>query len=78
MTNIEKFVEIFGFVPFDHACIIPRPFCNGNPAECEECSHENWWRDEYDPTNKRFAPISKDGVPDSYHCFGPLYGLHNE
>ena len=48
MTNKEKFIEVFGFEPFENSCIIPRSKCNGNPAECSECPYDRWWDSNYE------------------------------
>jgi hypothetical protein len=49
MTNGEVVKAVFGFKPRKNTCIIPKLFCNGNPAECDGCKYNDWWNSPYEP-----------------------------
>lgn len=46
MTNVEKFVEVFGFEP-DYSCVIPEWVCMDQEAMCKTCPFYEWWNKEY-------------------------------
>ena len=49
MTNIEKFEEVFGFVPSRNVtreCVIPNKICE-EIDDCAGCPFNEWWNREY-------------------------------
>lgn len=46
-TNGDVINVIFGFEPRKNTCILPKDYCNGNPAECDGCKFNNWWNARY-------------------------------
>jgi len=51
-TNGDVAELVWGFKPRENTCIIPRTRCNGNPAECDECSFGDWWNAPYQKGGK--------------------------
>ena len=49
MTNIEKFAEVFGYVPSLKLYFAPEEFkdCKKYDPTCEGCPYEDWIRQEY-------------------------------
>ncbi len=47
-TNGDMIMAIFGFEPRKNTCILPKDYCNGNPAECDGCKFNDWWNAPYE------------------------------
>ena len=46
-TNGDMIQAIFGFQPRKNTCILPKEYCNGNPAECDGCRFNDFWGSPY-------------------------------
>ena len=47
MTNLEKFVKVFGFMPDLIGCdIVPTKVCTEHEG-CRNCPYDDWWNQEY-------------------------------
>ena len=51
-TNEDVAELVWGFKPRENTCIIPKTECNGNPAECDGCSFDDWWKEQYQKGGK--------------------------
>lgn len=47
ITNGDMIKAMFGFEPRKSTCILPKDYCNGNPAECDGCKFNEWWNSPY-------------------------------
>ena len=51
MTNIEKFKEVFGFMPRINACLGPSKVCREHEL-CDDCPFNGWFEKEFKPCFK--------------------------
>lgn len=47
MTNLEKYIDVFGYTPDITECMSPNEFDCEDNEYCEQCEWHHWWEKAY-------------------------------